>query len=246
MPLQAMWSTPRGRRVVMDFRDRTNDWNTITSIMAEHDEYGLAEYEITGVAWDIGAYLGGVTVALLADNADLRVVAVEPVKENARLLWANCWHNGLTHRVTIVEGAAGPPGMTETKLHAGFRGSEHAEHHGFVGTTEVGNRYVTEAWRDSADHDIVSVPCYDFAALVAMAGEPSFIKIDCEGAEYAFLDNPGVANVPLIVGEWHNVPFNDRERSSRQDLLDLLPGHDVTFSGPEDGPGGFMAIRRGA
>lgn len=245
-PLQAIWVTPRGRKVLMNFRDDTNDWNTITSVMDESDEYDLRGLQVRGVAWDIGAHIGAVTVALLADNPELRVVAVEPVAENSNILWTNVWHNGYHNRAAIVRAAAGQPGIAETILHVNFRGDELAEHHAFVGTTEVGNSYAIEAWREGADHDRLTVPVVDFASLVEVGGaEPALIKIDAEGAEYAFLQAPETAQVPLILGEWHNVPFGGRERSEQQDLIDLLPNHDVTFSGPVGGPGGFLAVRRG-
>jgi hypothetical protein len=65
-------------------------------------------------------------------------------------------------------------------------------------------------------------------------------KVDTEGGEWAFLDTPDVGLVDLFVGEWHPV------RGKRQgDLVALLAAtHDVTFSGPVEGPGGFEAVRR--
>ena len=244
-PLQAMWVTPRGHKAVMDFREDTNDFNTITSALPE-DEYRLRDYQVQGIAWDIGAHIGSVTIALLLDNPALRVVAVEPIEFNARLLWCNAFHNAVLDRTVVVEAAAGPPGMATTHLHHGFHGSEIAEHHAFIGNTSIGNTGPVDTWRLSSSYESTPVPVVDFEALVGRGGGfPAFIKIDCEGDEYSFLSAPGVADVPVILGEWHNIPYGGRERSQQGDLVALLPNHHVEFSGPVDGPGGFVAVRRG-
>ena len=236
--------TPRGYRAGFTIRLETNDHNTVWSSCNE-DEYGLRGRLFSGVAFDIGAYIGSVAVALAMDNPDLTVLAVEPVEDNARLIWLNARDNEVGERIRVVHGAAGPPGVSETKLHSRFRGSEIATHHAFVGTTEVGNSEVADAWRLGTDHDITTVPCFDFGQLVEMAGAPCLVKIDCEGAEFGILGHPLVADVPLIIGEWHNIPYADRHRSGRADLVAVLPNHDVTFSGlSPDGPEGFVAVRK--
>ena len=233
--------SPKGARLRFTIRLATSDHNTVFSA-ANENEYGLRERNFSGVAFDIGAHIGAVAVPLAVDNPELSVVAVEPVPDNARLLWMNARDNGVGERVHIVKGAAGPPGVSTTRLHSMFRGSETALHHAFIGATEVGNSEIADAWRLGTDHDIEDVPAFDLTALVEMYGIPSFIKIDCEGAEYGILTDPVVETVPLIIGEWHPVPYGGRKTSRREDLADLLPRHSVTFSGPEEGPGGFVAV----
>jgi len=232
--------TPHGHRARFTIRLGTSDHNTVYSACNE-DEYGFRDRSLTGVAFDIGAHIGTVAVGLALDNPDLTVVAVEPIEDNCRLLWMNARDNGVGERVRIIHGAAGPPGVTETRLHSMFRGSEIAVHHAFIGITELGNSEVEDSWRNSTDHDIDPCPAFDFDVLCQIAGPPTLVKIDCEGAEYGFLQAPGLRDVPVILGEWHNIPYGDRHVSTRADLAALLPGHEVTFSGPEAGPGGFLA-----
>ena len=235
----ARFMTPGGHEVEFRYRKGTNDWNTIWSCLNE-DEYGLRGLSLSGVAFDIGAHVGSVAVALALDHPDLHVVAVEPVEDNRRLIELNARQNHA--RVTIVPAAAGGPDETVTRLHVNFRGTEHAWHHGFIGTTENGNEAVAENWRLGSDHDILEVPTVSASSLAAEYGTPSIVKLDCEGAEYAFFRDRTVDDWPLLVGEWHNVPHGGRLRSDRADFAALLPRHRIEFSGAVEGPGGFRAV----
>ena len=230
-----IWRSPRGRPLEFEFREGTNDWNTIQSCTVA-DEYGLADFTVAGWALDIGAYLGSVTVALLADNPDAHVLAVEPVPDNVRLIRRNLELNGFSDRAIVVEAAAGPPGVSESEIRWNYRGEEGLEHHAFVGNTSL-------AYERGGDlpHDAAMVPTFDYSALWRIAGHRlELVKIDAEGAEWGFLADPAIGGVPLILGEWHPVLG-----MTRADLLDRLGAtHDVTFSGPESGPGGFRAVRR--
>ena len=236
-PLQGMW-----------MRSGTNDLNVVIASGVE-DEYGLRNLPLSGTAWDIGAHIGAVTVPLLIDHPDIRVVAVEPVEANCDLLWRSARDNGVSDRLDLVHGAVGAPGERTTRLHVNFRGNEHATHHAFIGTTENGNGAVAENWRLGTDHDILEIPTYSYSDLAELYGVPSFIKIDCEGAEFAFLRDRAVDAVPLILGEWHNIPHSGRERSDQADFLAMLPAHEVEWIPDHgvvcvEGPGGFRAVRR--
>lgn len=243
--------TPNGNPATFIVRDGTSDHNTVYSACNE-DEYGFRGLSFAGVAFDIGAHIGAVAVGLAIDNPELTVVAVEPVADNCRLIRANAEANGVGGRVVIMEAAAGAPGMTETRVHFGFRGSEIATHHAFIGATDIGNPRMVDNWRVASDHDIATVDAVSYDQLSRWYGIPSLVKIDCEGAEFAFLSDPAIAAVPLIVGEWHNVPYRDGS-ASQADLLALLPHHRVTFDHREwdeagerrnndAGPQGFRAV----
>src|SRR5881396_102281 len=103
------WVTPRGAPVSMEFRDGTNDWNTL-SIIFTNDEYGLRDLRLDGIALDVGAYLGGVAIALALDNPGLRVIAIEPVPDNGDLIERNITRNSVQDRVTLIRGAVGRGG----------------------------------------------------------------------------------------------------------------------------------------
>ncbi len=211
--MNGTWYTPEGHVVTMTYRDGTNDWNTISSVMT-NDEYGF--HLIRGTAIDIGAHIGSATICMLMDNPGLFVIAVEPIPENIALFRENLAQNGLTDECRIINGMVGVE-MVEY----GFTGPETATHHAWIGNaTGLGGTATL----------VAQPPVITMADLDAA----DFMKIDCEGGEWGFLDDPPVTH---IVGEWH--PFGGYTQG---DLLIRLPRHQVTFSGPVEGPGGFVAV----
>lgn len=226
------YDTPNGHPVTMRYRVGTNDHNTLWSSLNE-DEYGLRGEHYQGTALDVGGYLGSVGIALAIDNPDLRVVIVEPVPPNADLIEQNIAENRLWNRVELIRGAVGQGGES-VDVWYGYRGSESLEHHAFVGNSTLA--YETTV----LDHDTVTYSATGLATLVERYGPLAFLKVDTEGAEWAFLDSPVVADVAVIAGEWHPV-----RKHTTDDLRALLePTHVVTFDGPQAGPGGFRAVRR--
>lgn len=227
------FKTPYGRPVQMAYRLGTNDYNTLNACMTE-DEYNLKSYRFSGTALDIGGYLGGVGIGLAIDNPDLRVIIVEPVPGNAELIRQNIASNGLDGRVELIEGAAGAKKAITVSY--GYRGTEALEHHAFVGNSTLAGEAT-----GPFDHDeTVYAKPWTLSALIKHAGADrlALVKIDCEGGEWAFLADPAVAKVDTILGEWH--PTNHHVIG---DMLALLsPTHTVTFSGPQAGPGGFVAV----
>ncbi len=223
--------TPHGHEARMTYRLGTNDWNTLWASLNE-DEYQLPT-GLSGTAVDIGGYLGSVGIALALDNPALRVVIVEPVPPNAALIRTNITANALDERVSLIEGAAGAGGEP-VDVWYGYRGSEAAEHHAFVGNSTLAYEESTEA------HDTAVYTGIGLAGLVADYGPLAYLKIDCEGGEWAFLDTLAVRDVETIVGEWH--PVRGHIQGHMAALLEVT--HELTFSGPTEGPGGFRAVRR--
>lgn len=235
--LEGVWETPHGHPVAYRYRQDTNDWNTLSSIHAPSDEYHLPT-GISGWAVDIGGYLGGVGICLALDNPELQVIIVEPVPDNARLIRVNVTNNGVADRVRVLEAAAAGPDDETALIRWGYYGNESIEHHAFVG-----NINLVESYGGSMPHTETEVSCYSLSGLLNMAGvaEFAYLKIDCEGCEFAVLSDPAVARVERIVGEWHPT-----HGATQQTVLDLLsPTHDVTWDGPfPQGPQGFIAVRR--
>lgn len=229
---RAWFTTPNGRPVIVYVREGTNDWNTAFASLNE-DEYGLRGREVRGLAVDIGGYLGTVSIALLVDNPSLRVVCVEPVPENADLIERNAQANDVADRLTLIRGAVG---KGEVTVRYAYQGGENELHHAFVGNSTI--------TAPTAEHKTAVYPGLSIADI-AGDQDVAFLKIDCEGGEFAFLDDPDVSRLAYIVAEWHNVPFPDGTTGSQDRIRALLePTHVVSFSGPQDGPGGFTATRR--
>lgn len=215
--------TPGGASAWLHIRPDTNDHNTAFSALNE-DEYRLPR--ISGTAWDIGAHIGSVTIALALDNPELHVIAVEPVPDNLLVASRNFMSAGIRKRVTLIAGAVGKGDVTVAH---GFRGNEVAEHHAYIGNSDLAV---------GTDHETVTYPGLTVRQLLDWHGIPALVKIDTEGAEWDFLDTPDTANLPLILGEWHPIGGTIGE------FIALLPHHDVTFTGPQVGPGGFRAVLR--
>lgn len=213
-------------------REGTTDYNTVAACTF-HDEYGLVNVPMDGMlVFDLGAHIGGVSVACAARGAT--VVAVEPVPDNAALVKRNAEANELLPWVTVVEAAAGESG--HRRLLYGFGGSPNADAHSFIGNT-----YPETTSTAPGDGTWVEklVPSYSLTHLCHCYGVPDILKVDCEGGEWAVLADRAIDAVPLIVGEWHPVDGHGRD-----EVVTLLSKHDVIFTGPEAGPGGFTARRR--
>lgn len=239
---EASWLTPGGNLAQFRYRLDSSDWNTINSVMGGNDEYALPR-GLSGWALDCGAHIGPVTVALALDNPELRIIAVEPVPDNVRLLRENVERNGLADRVAVIDGAIAGPNDATVQVWHGYVGNETAEHHAFIGNSSLAYAHGGEAV-----HDETIAEAWSLSRLIALAGVEriAWLKVDTEGAEYAFLADPAVARVDVITGEFHNVPNRVTGGvRGRGDIVALLVAtHDVTFSGPEAGPGGFVAVRR--
>jgi FkbM family methyltransferase len=227
----AWFRTPGGRSALVYVREGTNDWNTANSCLTE-DEYGTAGLTFSGDFLDIGGYLGTVSLAVLLDHPDTRAIIVEPLPENIDRIVQNLAVNGLTARARVV---AGLVGFGETTVNYAFRDDENALHHAFVGNSGL----ITDQNRP---HRSVTYSASRYRDLAPDG--VAFCKIDCEGGEWGFFEDPDVQTIPLIVGEIHPVSLPDGTTGSRARLERLLPTHDITYPGPEATDWGFRAVRR--
>lgn len=218
------FATPAGRTASMSIRPGTNDFNTLASCMAQ-DEYRLGSLPSEGVAVDVGAYTGGVTVVLAMKG--WKVIAVEALSANVAVLRDNVERNAPEGSVTILHRAAAKVGRKSAKVQWNFTGTESGEHHRFVGNAQL---------IGTQGGDSETVTTVSLAELVDMAGgHIDFLKADCEGCEYGLFSSPALKDVALIHGEYH---------TGADRLLELLsPTHDVSIAGSENF-GGFTARLR--
>lgn len=222
---QGAFRTPKGNAAQMDVRDGTSDHNTLFSCLTE-DEYGLKELDLgEGVALDIGAHAGGVSVGLAVDNPRAKVIAVEALGANVGALRANVEANGVSDRVTVVHAIAGKTKGKGT-VRWNFDQGESGQHHRFIANAHRMEGGETE------EADVVTL-----AQLVKMAGgSVAFAKVDCEGCEYDVLNSPAVKDVAEFRGEFH---------AGFDNLAHLLePTHVVTMTSGTEAFGGFRAVRR--
>lgn len=224
-------SSPKGHTLTFEVRGDTNDGALVHGILDE-DEYRLRGMPLlSGIALDIGSHVGTVAVALAVDNPELRVIAIEPVPDNAALTRRNAELNGVSDRVTVLESAVGPEGQGTARI--GYNYSQ-------VGIPDQGyvsqNRYIGNIWGDdpSAIGESVDAPVVTLSQLLAEYGPIRFCKTDCEGGEWGFFSQ-GAEGIEEIIGEWHSAP-PDR-------IVDTLPNHTVTILDNHGTSGIFRAVR---
>lgn len=226
-------STASGQLVNFDTRSDTNDAALATAILGE-DEYLLRGHApLTGWALDIGSHIGTVAIALATDHPNLKVIAVEPVPDNAEVVRANVARNCLQGRVFVEEAAAGDGKQTSI----GYAYT--------VGnTTDQGyveqNRYIGNIWHDTvslANASVCTMKTFTIVDLAVKYGVErfAFAKIDCEGCEWDFL-RKGAGRIDEIVGEWHDA---GPDRISRL----LAKTHSVEIIADHGGNGIFRAVR---
>ena len=217
--------TPRGTWGQIAIRDGTSDMSLVLGTFSNQfhagsDEYELLDLVTDGPIVDIGAHIGTIGLALLLDNPRASAILVEPFAENVAMCRMTIAANDLGDRAQVVKGAVGTNvvryGTTEDDRFIGNIGT----HKGKTVRTRL-----------------LTLP-----QLVKMAGgRIDVLKIDCEGGEWAFLASPAIADVRLIVGEWHG----HVEGSGPDSLRRLLePTHEITKLTDDGGIGLFRAVRR--
>jgi FkbM family methyltransferase len=229
--------TPHGRAARFKCRDGTSDLATVGASNRLWgnlvDEYHIPE-GLSGWALDVGAHIGSVTVPLLLDNPDLRVVAIEALPDNVTLLHENLNLNGVFDRTVVVSGAAWKvPKSGTVQIEYGYTGSEVAETHAYIGSVTP--------WLDApGEKKTVTVPVHNLSELLTMAAPEHrfvWVKIDCEGCEHKFLKGE-LAKLGTIEGEWH-----ERDGTPESFAAALSKTHHVTWA-QGIGGGPFKAVPR--
>jgi FkbM family methyltransferase len=227
--------TARGNLVKMAYREGTSDLGTIGATFRLwgklEDEYDLAGLpdDLSGVAIDIGAHIGTVALALLADHPRLKVIAVEPLAENVEMIAKSAAENGLADRLTI--------------LHAGISDTDTATvDWNWRATTNEGywrtNRFIGNVMTDPGmAHETAVVPGVSLKSLMPKGERVPFLKIDCEGCEWVALKDPAVKRIDRIAGEYHGFPGPDG-------LEAMLGKTHVVTHVPEGACGMFRAVKR--
>jgi FkbM family methyltransferase len=194
--------TPKGGTAQMALRSGTVDHDICYSSMVD-DEYRLRDLDLSGLAIDIGAYCGAVTIAMLLANPDLFVKAVEVVPENVEAMRRNLEINGLEDRCEIVFKAAGGPDEASRTCYMRHRAHPAATTAYVNAHRFVGNSFWNPANGPTFEADAVQMDCVSLSDLIEGWDSVAFIKTDAEGAEWEFLADPAVSRVQRIHGEYH-------------------------------------------
>src|SRR5207244_1548181 len=133
--------SPHGATVTFAYREDTSDLSTIGSTFRLWgnlvDEYQLGTLPpLTGTAIDIGAHIGTITLALLADHPGLRVIAVEPLPENCDMIRRNLAANGWEGRARVIKVSIAKG--KRARIAYDFDGADYLRNHRFIGGLTLG------------------------------------------------------------------------------------------------------------
>jgi FkbM family methyltransferase len=157
------------------------------------------------LSFDVGAHIGFFSL-LMARGSGARVIAVEPVTENAERIRRHALINSAD--IVVVEAAAAESVGTRLVDLGPTDGT--AKLAGVAGPT----------WRHGSGGGTLSVDAVTLDQLVERYGQPTLIKIDVEGAEAEVLRGATktLARFPAIVCELHGT-------AQRLEVEALLAGH---------------------
>lgn len=226
------FTTPWGVEIETIIRDDTQDWNTMQSCLVE-DEYLVSHLPD---AWgenkwcvDIGAHIGGFTLAALSKGYN--VIVVEPLPENVDSLIQNIERNGWTDRVIVYENAIHHTSGKDLTITYGDTSTDFGKMHRFIGNTNYG----TVSNKNMKKIKVKSISIDD---IINDFDEIESLKIDCEGAEWsAFSTFSSVQKVKRFVAEVHPPGTTENLRTSFAWFLgDGYNDVTIDYFGDQHGP----------
>jgi len=175
------------------------------------------ELRPTDTVVDIGGNVG--VFALWAAKQVKRVVSVEPTS-SIDCLEKSLELNEITN-VSIVRCAVSDAtGTIELLQYPGFSGVTHAAS---FRPAKWGQRLIKLLWRkDQVEPVKVKCPCMSLAGILESSGidRVDFLKVDCEGGEYAVFDaisDETLARISRIALEFHEIhPSHNHRRIVRR------------------------------
>jgi FkbM family methyltransferase len=203
MQMECKWT---GKTLNVHYRSDSNDRSVLESCLMM-DEYNFAkllpvrnvERDGRGVAIDIGAHIGGATLALISAGYD--VVAVEPLPPNIEVMRLNLESNGMVDRCRILSQPFGERNgsVVVSWGEPTWAGDKSLHHHRYIGGT---------GHTDSRAHNI-TMDTISLSEITARYNHIDIVKTDCEGGEYTGFRLPEqpfteLDKVDLIVGELHH------------------------------------------
>lgn len=185
-------------------RTSTNDGDVVRCIESEYRLPDNSQYEKGSVSLDIGAHIGAYSVWACKEYEDLKVLAVEPLPENARLIRINRDLNGFRDRIIALEGSVGSAARISQVIYYVDPKDEQGEIHHFIGNAQgCYKRGVKQ----------IDSPIFSLATLLYnvfnefKANKVWAVKLDCEGSEGPFLEESyqlALKSVKWFVGEYHH------------------------------------------
>ena len=154
------------------------------------DEFGRGMYALTDLAFspgdvavDVGAHIGGVSVVLATLHPEIRIVAIEPSSSNFAALVENLKQNAITNVTPVRQAVMGDRGELTLTW------APHATAGSTVGLSDAARRA-----REAGGWSSETVTCVTLDDVFATHGieRCSWLKLDCEAAEWGIAANTGV------------------------------------------------------
>jgi FkbM family methyltransferase len=231
--------SPHGREITYAHRDGTTDLSAIGATNTlwgfSGNEYLLRDHPpMTGWALDIGAHVGSVAIALAVDNPNLRILAVEALAENCDVMRETIRINDL-HNIEVIEAAAQDKVAKSVPVAYGW-----SEATGLTDDYVTHSRFIG-GMLDDPSGTVAHPPGVSLSSLLKTydIDRVRFLKIDCEGCEWAFLKSKDIDRVDEIIGEYH---FG-KGMAGVHDILDKTHRVQYVSGDPNDTVGVFWAHR---
>jgi len=162
------------------------DLMTLYEIFVRQD-YGS---DFTGkVVLDVGAYNGDSAVFFALRGAK-KVIALEPYPPSYALAEANIARMGLKDKIILLKAALGPEAGEAT-----FRVASAEPDANTLMPTPLTKRLIVF-------DEVIQVPVYTLEKLMQEYGPFDFVKLDCEGCEFAIVER-GAESILTAVPTWH-------------------------------------------
>jgi len=154
------------------------------------DEFARGMYSIADlkfspgdVAVDVGAHIGGVSIVLATLHPNIRIIAFEPSSSNFAMLEANLTTNGIKNVTAVRQAVMGDRGELTLTW------APHATAGSTVGLSEASRRA-----REAGGWSSETVECVtlDDAFATHKIERCSWLKLDCEAAEWGIVAKTGV------------------------------------------------------
>lgn len=186
----------RGTRRQIDLGSlgRDDDFSVVNEVIVNNGYYMRDDRSVAGrTVVDVGANIG-TFAALVLNNRCRELVCVEPDPTNFGLLQENVERIGAPHaRTSLMRGAAGNPMVGDTVTLSGEGENVVTQY----ATAETASPVMREGERRAN--------VYAWTDVVP-PGPVALVKIDCEGAEFDFLDTAPSGAFDLVDQfwiEWH-------------------------------------------
>ena len=167
---------------------------------------------------DIGAHKGYFTMfAALNTAADSKIICVEPVSSNFKILERNILQQGYKNILLLKAAVAAFDGQLEIRL-------SHDTNHSIIGDNPLSGK--------ANAIEKVKAITLDSLILQYQLSEIDFLKMDCEGAEYDILFNASfetLKRIKILSLEFHDLKDPEKTASRLIDSMESKQFEVVKF-----------------